>query len=307
MAVIAIGDALGAGFDLIRRRPLAVLAWGAVQTAFTAGYMAAIAPFYLIIFGQFAAGAARGETPSTQTLAQMMQFEGLSFLLSFASLFVSIVLSCAVFRAVLHPEQRSFGYLRIGAAELFLLLLVIGAYVVFFIAVLVLAIPIAIVAAIGIASHAAGVGILLAVVVSIGAVVAIGYVALRVSLVGPMTVDQGGFRLFDAWKLAKGHVGSLFLIGLCLAVLAIVLAIVLEVVLVAVGVGVLGAAAGGLGNLPTFFKQPLNAILPTLAPMLAVMALVFIPYAGCLMAIWAAPWARAYRDLTGPDLAATFS
>ncbi len=44
MAMSSIGDALGEGFGLIRRRPLTVLAWGAVRTLFTAGVFSLMAP-----------------------------------------------------------------------------------------------------------------------------------------------------------------------------------------------------------------------------------------------------------------------
>jgi hypothetical protein len=44
-----------------------------------------------------------------------------------------------------------------------------------------------------------------------------------------------------------------------------------------------------------------------LGPILVVAAVIWVPFIGGMAAIMAAPWARAYRDLQPPDLAATFA
>jgi hypothetical protein len=41
-------------------------------------------------------------------------------------------------------------------------------------------------------------------------------------------------------------------------------------------------------------------ILGHLGPWLAVLALLAIPLEGCVLAIFMAPWARAYRDVATP-------
>ena len=48
-------------------------------------------------------------------------------------------------------------------------------------------------------------------------------------------------------------------------------------------------------------------LLSRLGPVLAIAAIIWIPFVGALAAIMAAPWARAFRDLQPPDLAATFA
>ena len=66
-------------------------------------------------------------------------------------------------------------------------------------------------------------------------IVGLIYVLLRFAFVVPMMVDDGQFHLFDAWSLTKGHVGSLFVIGLCLVRIAIAAELVLGAFLVALG------------------------------------------------------------------------
>jgi hypothetical protein len=90
-------------------------------------------------------------------------------------------------------------------------------------------------------------------------------------------------------------------------VIFIVIEAVVGALTVALGLGVLSQAAGGLQNLPTFFSQPPAKIFASVAPALVVIGLFAIPVSGALMAIMGAPWARAYRDLAQPDVAATFA
>jgi hypothetical protein len=306
MAMISIGDALGEGFGLIRRRPLTVLAWGAVRTLFTAGVFSLMAPVYVSMFSQMAARARGGVAPPPD-MATVMQLQGASWLVSLAGGFVAIVLYCAVFRAVLHPEQRRFAYLRVGAAELFMAVLAVAFYIALFIAMFIVFIPVGIVIAITAAAHAPVIGVLLAVVVGIVSIVALFWLMFRLSLAGPMIVQDGKFHLFDAWALTRGHAGTLFLIVLCVVVILIVIEAVIGAVGIAVGVSFLGQAAGGLKNLPAFFSQPPATIISSLLPALIVAGLFSIPISGGALAIIGAPWARAYRDLAQPDLAATFS
>ena len=214
MTELSIGAAVGSGFELIRRRPLSVLAWGMVQVAVTAGNFALMAPFYASLFSQVASAARTGAPATPELLGGMMQMQGLSYLLSFASYFITTVLYCAAFRAVLHPEQGRFGYLRIGSAELLLFVIVIGATIALSVLLLVLLIPIGLVIGVLVATHAAAGAVIVGMLAAVALCVGLIYVALRFSLVGPMMVDDGQFHLFESWTMTKGRAGSLFLMAL---------------------------------------------------------------------------------------------
>jgi hypothetical protein len=307
MAAISIGDAIGEGFGLIRRRPVSVLTWGAARTVFSFSVVALMAPIFMTMFTGALSAAKTGGAPPTAELASIMQLQGLNSLLSIGGAFLGTILYCAVTRSVLFPEQSRFAYMRVGAAELFLFLLTFGLSIVLVIALVIAFIPVGIVVAIAAASHAPALGVLVGFAVGIAALVFLLWAVCRLAMVGPMTVQDGKFHLFDAWTMTRGHAGTLFLIGLCLFVILFVIGAVIGVVVIALGFGLVGQAVGGFQNLPSFFRQPPATIMASLVPFIVVVGLIQIPITGCTLAIIGAPWARAYRDLAPPDVAATFA
>jgi hypothetical protein len=313
MSHISIGGAVGSGFGLIGRKPLTVLTWGLVRIAFAVGVLAIYLPVLLGVMGpmiQAAQSAAPGASPSdamTQTmLPQMMALNGAGLLVQLAGLFFAAILYCAVSRSIVHPERGAFAYLRVSLPEVFVTLLTYGASIALTLAIMLCAIPFVIavvILAVNKMTIAAVIVGILAVVVLIAALI---YVLLRFAFIIPMMVDDGKFHFLDAWSLTKGHAGALFMIGLCLMLIGLVGEIVVGAILFALGAVALGVAAGGFDNLQAFFNLPPMTIVTRLGPWLAVFALLAIPLDGCLMAIFMAPWARAYRDVVGPSVASVF-
>ncbi|HZL00617.1 MAG TPA: hypothetical protein VFC47_12030 [Caulobacteraceae bacterium] len=309
MAEIEIGDAVASGFGLIRREPLAVLLWGLVYLVAMGVAFAAMGPVYAGLMTRMASHAASaGATPLDMRamMGQMAQVQGVGMLVNILIGVVGMMIYCAVFRAILHPEQKRFGYLRLGMAELFIFILGFAANIVLVFALLIPLLVIGLIAGILAASHSVAGAIIVAVVGGLAIFLALIYFALRFSLVGPMIVDDGRFHLFESWTLTKGRTVSLFVIGLSLIIILVVIEAIVGTIIVVVGVGVLGSVAGGLENLPAFFRQPPQDLLSKLTPVIAIVALAWTPLVGCAMAIFAAPWARAYRDLVGPSVAAEF-
>jgi hypothetical protein len=310
MSSISIGESIGEGFRLIGKRPVSVLVWGLARTALVAGMFSLLAPFYLSFFKQVserAAAQAAGAAPQPPDLGAIVALQSASSLLSIVGAFVGAVLFCAIARAVLFPEKRSFAYMRVGAPELFLFLLMFGASIALGIGIVIAMLPIILIAGIALAAHAAVLGIAAAVFGGMAIFALALWVACRFSLIGPMMVQDGKFHFADAWALTKGYAGTLFLIGLLLFVVVMIVESVIGVVALALGIGFLGQAAGGLTNLQTFFNRPPAELLASLEPALVVIAVLSVPVNGAIYAIVAAPWARAYRDLAQPDVAATFA
>ncbi len=307
MNEISVGAALGEGFGLIRRRPLSVLTWGGLQVVLTLAAWSLYGPVYFAFLARsVAGGAAASQDPAF--MAQMMQMQGLSLLTGLASMAVTIVVYCAVFRAVLHPEQNRFAYLRVGAAELFLGVVAIAAYIAFIVALIVVMIPTAIIVGVLAGTHNPAAAVIVGVIVGVLAFVGTIYVGLRFSFVGPMMVQDNTFRLMESWNLTRGRVGALLAIGLCLILLFLVLEVVVVVALIAVGGAALGlGGAGGLANVRALLAQGPGPIIARLAPLLVVLAILWAPLAGAFMAVLGAPWARAYRDLNQTDLKETFA
>ena len=305
---ISIGGAVGEGFGLIRHKPLTVLTWGLIQVVFMGLIFAIMAPLFVTNIGALIQQLKAGGAPNPQVMDRMQQFQSVNSLLQIAGIVFSSIFYCAVFRAVLHPEQSRFAYMRLGAAELIIALLTVAAMFGFGISLALVAMVIGIVVAIFIAVHAGVVAAIIGVVGGIAAFLALVYFWLRLSMVAPMIVDSGKFELTDAWKLTKGKVGGLFAIALVLVLILIVGEIVVGLLMVGVGLGVVSSAAGGMHNLPAFFQHPPKDILTKLAPVFIAFAVASIPLYGCVLAIMGAPWARVYRDLKPPsDIAATFT
>jgi hypothetical protein len=306
MSQISIGSAVGAGFGLIGRKPLTVLAWGVVQLAYVAALFALCAPMVIALIATAAQQSQSGEmTPDAMRETMMPQFmalQGVGYLAQIGGLLVSAILVCAVTRSIVHPQRGAFAYLRIGAPELFLLLVSFAVGVVIAFALFIVAIPFAIVIGILVMQKiyvaAIAVGALAGLVLVIGSI----YVLLRFAFVVPMMVDDGQFHLFDAWGRTKGKVGSLFVIGLSLVVIAILAELLIGALGMGFGAAALGLSAGGLtsDSVQAFFQLPPPTILARLAPWLVVVGLAAIPLEGCALAIFTAPWARAYRDVTPP-------
>jgi hypothetical protein len=306
MAQINVGAAIGAGFGLIRRQPFSVLAWGLLPVLLQVGFFAALAPMYAAMLGQFS--QASGGAPPSPPTGQFLQFEGLGQLLNLVQVLVNAVIYCAIWRAVLKPQQSSFAYLRIGAPELLFALLTIGFAIAVGLGVLVAAIPALIIGGVvGAVSQSAGLGVGVGVVMlSAVALVAAIFLGLRFAFVGPMMVLDGRFRFTESWAATKGHVGSLFLVALGIFGIMFVIEIVLVGLLAGVGFAILGSF-GGLQAFGSALQQSPMDMLSKEWPVIAGLALLQVPILGCFLAIGGAPWARAYEDLQPPTHAEVFA
>jgi hypothetical protein len=267
-----------------------------------------MAPFVLYVFGHLAEMARAGGSAQPD-FSEFTRLQGLSNLVSLASLVVGAVVYCAVIRSVLFPEARRYAYLRLGMAELFMIAWWFGAGIAAAVAIVPAVLVIALVVMLSSVAHAAAVGGLFAVGAVVALVVGFAYVFLRMAMVGPMTVRDGKFHLVDAWELGRGHVVDFFVILLGVFLILMVVELVIGGFMFVFGAGMLGQAAGGLDHLQEFFRQPSAVIIASLlrafTPLLAVVGVLAIPLSGCLLAVVFAPWARAYRDIIGPEPAAS--
>lgn len=310
MAQISVGAAIGAGFGLIRRRPLAVLAWGALPAILQAMAIALIAPVYIGMLGAIMRSGQTGAAPPDPSaiMPQMMVTSGLVQLINIAQLLVAAVVYCAVFRAVLRPESSSYASLRLGSPELFLAVMIFAGGLALIFAMVLLIVPVAIfIGLTAAATHGSAGGIVLALPLFIVAlIVMMAVFGLRFAFVGPMMVEDGKFHLFESWRLTKGRVGSLLLIALGLLGVGLVIEVLFVALFFGVGAAAIGMVAGGFRGLPSLLQQSPTAQLSKLAPFLSIYIVAYIPLGGCMVAIFGAPWAKAYSDLR-PDLSDAFA
>jgi len=308
VTAISVGAALGSGFSLIRRKPMTVLVWGLLAALaiciFSGAYAGMMWSFFTFAMtsGMFA-----NSTPPPELVGEfvgrIMMGEGLFFLAVIVMVILRVMLSAAVWRAVLHPERGSWAYLRFGVPELLILAMQFAIGLLFNLAFIPL-VPVMLVAGGLLAAHQVLAGAIVGVLGLLVAMVLMIYVALRFALIGPMIVEDGRFHFIDAWAITRGKVGSLFLIALALVVMVWLVELVVVLVIGGVGAAGLGVAAGGFDHLMEFAQQSPQLIVARLAPALVICAILAIPIGGAMTSIFAAPWARALLDLRAAPPAA---
>jgi len=311
MARISVTGSAFAGFGVIARHPGAVLTWGVVMLVLSLAPVLALIPLMgPEILKAVAAMMPLRDGPMDQdAMRRMMSLQSGMMLVQIGgwlwSTFIKALICSAVFRAVLEPGQSRGAFLRLGAQELWLTLLFLVvsvlAYIVAVIASLGVMLPALIV---GLASGAQGQstmsGILTGVGLGLIAVVVLVWLGLRLSMAAPMTFVEGQFRLFESWSLTRGSAWRL----LGVAVLSLLMVFVLELVVAGVVLGAMFAAGGPpvwLSDpvaIQAFLTQPPLDLLRRVWPWLAVVGVVWTLIGSCLVALFCAPWAAAYRDLS---------
>jgi hypothetical protein len=206
---------IGGGFRLLRERTTAVGVWMLLYLVAMAGSGLAMRPFASMWAG------AMGSDPQV-AIAQMAPMLQWFFLLELALLILFIVLVAAPVRAVLRPEEPGFFYLRLGMDELRLFGVTILFLVLFYAAMLLGMIPIALLVAAGalIAGVAGAVVIMIvAMLVYFGALI---WLQVRFSLIFPLTVLRRRIIIGESWRLTRGRFWTLF--GAYLVIVVIVFA-----------------------------------------------------------------------------------
>ena len=297
---IGIDAAVLSGFRLIRREPLAVLAWGLVYVLFNLACFALFAPVYLNAFANARAMAGAAAAGPSALTADALRIQGLGMLLGVVGMIMRAIQTCAVSRAVLRPGDRRFGYLRLGTAELCLALIYLGLYFATLIAVLVLVMAFSLLTAALYLAHALQVAVVLDLLAFVAAVSAAIYVSLRLSLIAPLVVEDEKPHFARSWIITRGHAGALLAVALCLFGILIAMEVLLVGVLLFVAaahLSTLSQGAEGSARVTAFFARSPAAILSAILPYVAGLSVIAVPLAGAAWAIIAAPWARAYVDL----------
>lgn len=303
MPTFNIEDAAFAGVGLLGRKPMAALIWAvlwAILIALVTIPFVGILANFLTLIVRF-----HGQ-PDPSLVAQ--QFAGLFafiILAGLCGLVLGAVISCAVYRAVLTPEDSAFAYLRMGEQEIQVLIvnfvkaLTIGAASFGMAMVLV---------AVEVASSNGGIFSPLDIFGRLIIQCVVFWLQLRLSMAGPMTFAERRFRLFESWALTRGIVLRLLAVGVILFFIGLV---------VYLGLATLGGAAGLAiwnsaprpADLQALLSQSPDVWMGPLAPFIALSVMLVIIGGSILTPIIIAPWAYIYREhaLSNEGAAATFA
>lgn len=293
MAVFSGSRAVGAGFSIIRREPAAFGVWCLVLVALH------IAPFGLMI-GSFLAAlpqlaelSAEGAEPTPDQIfalqARLMAYYPLQML---GGLVCGVLLSGAIYRAVLEPDDRRFFYLRLSVAELWMSLGFIAFIGVTMVASIGLMIPVGILFAMAAATPDSPL-VFVAAVFILAIVGVLIWLCLRFSLVPMASFAERRLVMPEAWAMASGQVVKMFGVGLILWIVMTVI----QMVAVGIGFGVLFGGAGAFsldalegGRVDQLFGAIPAAVWLLLGLLAAVLYALYAVVCG-------AAWASIYRDL----------
>ena len=310
MARFSFGDAFGAGFGLIARKPGAVLAWGLMYflvVAVPEGLSLAIAgPELLAILNSIPDSGSSGPDPQVfEALSNKLNsMQGISLLTALIS---AALLHAAIFRAILEPQNKGLFYLRFGMEEVWQGLLVICLYILFVLIVLAVVLVGVLVGGIGYGIGQAmgspwggfvtGLFITIAVLAAFAVIL---WIAVRFSLAAPATFSTKSFQLFESWTLTKGNAWSLFGLALVLSLVLFLIQIVIGLVALGVFLGVgLNIDWSNPSGLEEFFKRPAEEWVGPLLPWVIAISVIGSFLTAAMRVIMLAPLAEAYRQISG--------
>jgi len=302
MAAIDIARTAAAGLGVIARRPLAVLAWAGVLLLLGVLPAAGLMSAFLGALAEIARMDASGVEPSPDALVPAMSAAfAMQPVLLLTSLAVRAILTGAVFRAVLEPAESRWFYLRLGARELWLALMIVVFGILSFLVLIPVSavlVPLLMVLAMGAEGNLfAVVPIMLAAVLI--ALAVLGWLFVRFSMALPMTFTEQRFRLFESWSMTQGQTWRLIGVGLLLVGIVLALELALLALLVVASLAFLGEGGLDEAAASAFFAQDASIWMAELAPWAVGMALVGALLGAVVTTILAAPWAEAYRQLSG--------
>ena len=308
MDSFSYGRAIGAGFRVIGRHPLAVVMWAAVYLVFlllpAIAVLRSVLPDMVAAWQQAALHAGEHARPDPAAMmALRSRAYGLQPALWLLSVVVNTVVIGAIFRSVLEPEKGRFGYLRLGGQELWLGLTYLVLTVMTVIMVFILVFPVAIAAGVSaaMAQHGTGsplMGLVVA-LVALGGFGVILWVLLRLSLALPMSFAQGRFLLYESWDLTRGQALKMFGVYL---VLVLGLAVLELAFVLTVGTRLYQATQAD-PNFWSHFADRVGQFVAPAWPTIAGFAILISVIGMAVRTVTVAPLAEIYRELTARDAA----
>lgn len=292
-------DAAFEGFRVVRRNPLALLAWTLVYLIYTVGALFSSGGMMksMAVWVEQMEALENGPAPTTpEAFAPIMEsyFAAMSHM-AWAipvSMIIGAVLMAAVARAVLSQSGGSFGHLRLGMDEVRV-----------FIVTLVICILTAIIAVIafvlaavigGIAVSAMeGWGALVMVLAMLAAAAFVIWLSVRWSLAVPITVAEKRFAIFDSFNMTKGRFWPLLGMALIAGVMAIVISLLAGVV--SMPLTMMGGMSmfGNMGEDPVEMMRNFDPTSPWMLASAVVNAIVY----ALTVAVVYAPFTAAYKGI----------
>lgn len=190
------------GFRVTRRKPLAVLGWAAVVAVLYGLFQWAAGPWMVIMFEQ--AQALEGVTqPTPEQVAPAAQAWGVIMLYSLPLVIIgAAMLSPAIVRSVLTPEDSRMAYIRLGKDEARVLavkaMMLVTQSLISMISFMAVGLLMGLAVAVPVLWLVAFAAMVAAIFVTV-------WLALRFSLAVPATLAEGRIALDSSWRMTKGQ------------------------------------------------------------------------------------------------------
>lgn len=295
-------DAAFEGFRVVRRNPVALVAWTVVYLVYALGTLFASGGMMksMAVWVEQMEALENGPQPeSFEALAPIMEsyFAAMSHM-AWAipvQMIIGAILMAAIARGVLSSKGDAFGHVRLGMDE-------VRVFVVTFVISILTAISAAIafiLAAVvgGVAiSMMEGWGVLVMVLAMLAAGAFVIWLCVRWSLAAPITVAEKRFAIFDSFNMTKGHFWPLLGMALIAGVMAIVISLLASVV--SMPLTMMGGASmfGNMtGDDPTAFLENFDPTSPWMIASAVVNAIIY----ALTVAVVYAPFTAAYKGIKG--------
>ncbi len=298
MKAFKASDAALEGFRITQENPWAFARWVAVS--FGVSILGALVSVSMPAEVRDALATINADdTPSLTKLLDALL--ALAPILVFG-LAVQCMMAAAVYRLILRHDDARFGYLRLGADELRLMLLTV-IYVLLFIVFMVLitlgaALVMAVVSFLG-----QSVAIFVGAVAELFLIGLLVFVFIRLSLAPVATFAEKRLAIFESWSLTRGHFWRLFGSYVLAIACVVVLGFLALVIFTAVAGAFVLASGRPMTDLAIVFKPDESSIRAYFTPALVAYMFVGSVFSALYYAVIAAPGAVAYQAWH-PDLPA---
>ena len=294
------------GFRIARREPATIAIWCVLQLILGVAVTVVTFPYMrpLMALEALSASGTTSLTPAA-AMAALEPMLGLTAVMIPIELVLVSVLGAAVYRAVLRPEDKGLGRLRLGGDELRLgiLWIELGLFVW---AAGILALIVLVILASGLVAATKGSPAnVLALVMMAYLIVAAGmaWLAVRLSLAAPMTFATRQVRLFSAWRLTKDCFWPLFGCYLLTFIFMIMIGFA------QLFMGYLAALAISGGSIvqaaSSYSHADYSSLQAYLTPVRVVALLINALLGGVYWSVALAPAAVAYKEMVGPGARAS--
>lgn len=291
-------DAAFEGFRLVRRNPMAMVAWALLYAvlSLTALFAMSTAIDPLIAWSEMAEAMEAG-SPTPEEVGQLFQAFGAVLLrvvwLAPLGLLVSAMLYAAVARGVLEPGARSFGYLRLGMDEWRVLVVSLVLSILMGLLCFVVMVLIGLIAGVSAASGANW-GWLVGLLAGLAGLALIVWLAVRLSLAVPITVAEKRMAFFDSFAMTRGRFWPLFGMAIIALVMTLIIGLLASIVTMPLAM-MSGLESWNFGahSDPEIIRAALDVSNPWVIASAVVDAIVSALTVGVLYA----PFAAAYLGL----------